>query len=112
MLQFLLAQLAKVKGEVASQEEKTTSFFSHDQTLSSEADWDTAIEKYIDSLPNTSAFHVAPLQRSGSGVVMCLIQKYADGGYASAITFGYWRNPYFYYKDNGTWTVKRFDFVQ
>lgn len=80
---------------------------THPQYLSQENDWDTAIENYVDSLPSVSKCHIAFVQRPAAGVVMCIIQKYFDSNYASAFTFGYWREPYVYIKDGGNWTAKK-----
>lgn len=90
---------------------KIVNLVTHEQYLSSESDWDAAIENYVDTLPNDSKCHIGFVQRSGAGVVMCIIQKYASAGYASAIAFGYWRTPYFYWKDNGSWTAKKLSLV-
>ena len=74
---------------------------------SSETTWDAAIENYVDSLPNDGKTHIGFVQRSGAGIVMCIIQKISNGGYAAVLSFGYWREPYYYTKNDGVWTAKK-----
>lgn len=88
----------------------TVNIVSHTTVQSSATDWDTAIENYVDSLPNDSKCHIGFVQRAGAGVLMCIVQKFADSNYASAIAFGYWRGPFFYWKDSGNWTAKKLSF--
>ena len=89
---------------------KIANIITHNASQLSATDWDIAIENYVDSLPNDSKCHIGFVQRSGAGVLMCIIQKYVDANYSSCIAFGYWRGPYFYWKDNGTWTAKKLSF--
>lgn len=98
---------SSVQEQINSLNSKMANIETHPQYLSQEADWDTAIESYVDSLPNVNKCHISFVQRTAAGVVMCIIQKYIDSNYASAFTFGYWREPYVYIKDGGNWKVKK-----
>ena len=86
---------------------KISKIKTEDVYASSESNWDTAIENYSDSLPNDGMLHIGFVQRSGAGMCVCIVQKINDGNYASVLSFGYWRGPYYYSKNNGVWAARK-----